>query len=737
MAKGRIKIKKWKTPKYIFKIFSFFLVALYAQLLYLSLSKKVYGKNMTEFAKSRNTVRQTIKANRGTIFDQNGETLALNVSSYTMIAYLDESRSKNSSVLYHVKDIDMTAEKLATVLDKDKDYFKKILENGKKNGRKQVEFGTVGKGITELKKEEIEALELPGIDFTETKKRYYPNGDFASYIIGYAKDKELNYKNEDGDRVNKIEITGELGIEAEYNDLLNGKDGYSEYQQDRYGYKITGTKEISEKAENGYDVYLTLDSNIQRFVESAIDAAMEKYNPEMMMVTVMDAKTGDILAISSNPSFDPNVRDIKNYENPLVTYTYEPGSTMKIYTYMCAIENNVYNGDFTFESGSYKVGDDTVNDWNETGWGRITLDKGFEYSSNVGIANIMNKFLSQKQLRECYEKFGFGKATGIELNREQSGSIKFTYPIEVTTAAFGQGVSTTAIQQLQALTIIANDGKMLKPHIVDKIVNPNTNKVYYESKTEQSEQLVRKETVDKIKDLMYNVVNGTDSGTTGKTYKMEEFEIMGKTGTAQISEHGKYIKDDYLLSFAGIYPKDNPEYIIYAISKKPNVNSPRTLSDAVKDIITSISKYKSVDTVKIEKTEEFKVESYINKDIKDITKKLEENHISVLTLGTGDKIIKQFPENGTKITSQDRVILLTNSDSVKLPSLIGYSRNEAKIILDLLNVKYKFEGYGYVYEQSIKEDTNITKNMEINLKLKSRFDENKEEKGDDNEKDDE
>ena len=278
---------------------------------------------------------------------------------------------------------------------------------------------------------------------------------------------------------------------------------------------------------------------------------------------------------------------------------------------------------------------------------------------------------------------------------------------------------------------------MLKPHIVDKIVNPNTNKVYYESKTEQSEQLVRKETVDKIKDLMYNVVNGTDSGTTGKTYKMEEFEIMGKTGTAQISEHGKYIKDDYLLSFAGIYPKDNPEYIIYAISKKPNVNSPRTLSDAVKDIITSISKYKSVDTVKIEKTEEFKVESYINKDIKDITKKLEENHISVLTLGTGDKIIKQFPENGTKITSQDRVILLTNSDSVKLPSLIGYSRNEAKIILDLLNVKYKFEGYGYVYEQSIKEDTNITKNMEINLKLKSRFDENKEEKGDDNEKDDE
>lgn len=727
MIKGRIKLKKWKTPKLMFKIFSFFLVALYGQLLYLSLSKKVYGQDMNKFAKSRNTVRQTVKANRGTIYDQNGETLALNVSSYTMFAYLDESRSKNSSVLYHVKDIDMTAEKLATVLDKDKDYFKKILENGKENGKKQVEFGTIGKGITELKKEEIEALELPGIDFSETKKRYYPNGDFASYIIGYAKDKEVNYKDDNGDRVNKIEITGELGIEAEYNDLLKGKDGYSEYQQDRYGYKITGTKEINEPAENGYDVYLTLDSNIQRFVESATTEAMNKYNPEMMMVTVMDAKTGDILATTSTPSFDPNVRDIKNYENPLVTYTYEPGSTMKIYTYMCAIDNGVYDGEATFDSGKYKVGDDTINDWNKTGWGRITYNKGFEYSSNVGIANIMTKYLNKKQLRECYQKFGFGKPTGIELTREQTGKIEFNYPIEVATAGFGQGISTTAMQQLQALTIIANDGKMVTPHIVDKIVNPNTNKIYYESKTEKSEQLVKKETVDKIKDLMYNVVNGTDSGTTGKSYKIEDFEIIGKTGTAQISERGKYIEDNYILSFAGMYPKEDPEYIIYAMTKKPNVIASITLSDAIKDIIISISKYKNVETVKVEQKKEFTVESYINKDTEDTIKKLEENNIGVLKLGTGDKIIKQYPSSNIKITSQDKVILLTNSKNIKMPSLIGYSRNESKIILDLLNVKYSFDGYGYVYEQSISKDTNISNDMEIKLKLKSRYDEKSDE----------
>ena len=716
MKKGKMKIKKWKIPKLVFRIFAFFLVGLYVQLVYLSISSKIYGKNMTEFAKSRNTVKQTLKANRGTIYDKNNEALALNVSSYTLIAYLDENRSKNSSVLLHVKDLEDTATKLSTVLGKDKNYFLNILKNGKENGRKQVEFGSTGKGITELTKEKIEALELPGIDFIETKKRYYPNGDFASYVIGYAKEKEVNYKDDNGDRVSKVEITGELGIEAEYNDLLKGTDGYNEYQQDRYGYKITNTKEINKKALNGYDIYLTIDSNIQRFVENAVSASVKKYKPEMMMVTVMDAKTGDILATTANPSFDPNVRDIKNYENPLVTYTYEPGSTMKTYTYMCTIENGKYKGDDKFNSGKFKIEDDTVNDWNKTGWGRITYDKGFEYSSNVGVAHLlMDGYLNKKQLRDCYEKFGFGKKTGIELTRELTGSIKFNYPIEVATAGFGQGISTTAIQQLQALTIISNNGKMLKPHIVKKIVDPNTKKVYYQTSKEESEQLVKKETVLKIKDLMYNVVNGTDSGTTGGSYKLDEFEIIGKTGTAQISERGKYVKEQYILSFAGMYPKDNPEYIIYAMVKKPNVNASVTLSGAVKDIIISISKYKSVDTPKKpQMKEEFVIKSYTNKKTSDVVKMLEEKNISVVKLGNGDKIIKQYPKANTKVSALDHVILLTNDKNISVPSLVGYSKADAKIVLDLLHKEYIFDGYGYAYEQT-------NENGKIKIKFKSDY----------------
>lgn len=721
MIKGKIKNKKWYLPKIVFKFFSFFLFVLYIQLVYLSISKKIYGKNMTEFASSRNTVKQTIKANRGTVYDKNEEILALNVSSYTLFAYLDEGRSKNSSIPLHVKDIDYTAEKLSEVLDKDKEYFKEILENGKKNNKKQVEFGTVGKGITELVKEQIEELELPGISFIETKKRYYPNGDFASYIIGYAREKEVTYKDDQGDKITKSEITGELGIESEYNDILNGKDGYLEYQQDRYGYKISDTKEISKEAQDGYNIYLTIDSNIQRFVESAIKEATEEYEPDLMMITVMDAKNGDILATSQTPSFDPNIRNIKNYENSFVTYTYEPGSTMKIYTYMCAIDNGVYNGNDTFKSGSYKIGDDTIKDWNNTGWGTISYDKGFEYSSNVGIANMLNKNLTKNQLRDCFKKYGFGKTTDVELTREQTGNINFNYKIEVATAGFGQGISSTAIQQLQALTIISNNGKMLKPHIVDKIVNPNTNEIYYESKKEESEQLVKNETINKMKDLMYNVINGTDSGTTGKSYKIEDFDIIGKTGTAQISENGRYLKDEYILSIGLMYPKDNPEYIIYAMIKKPKYNTSKALSDSVKDIILSISKYKATDSIKKEEIKEYKVASYINKDVDNVIKKLEENDISVLKLGNGNKVIKQYPDNNTKITSKDKVILLTNGNDIEMPNLKNYSRSEAKVVLDLLGVKYKIEGYGYVDEQSINEKEKITKDMEITLKLKSKY----------------
>jgi len=714
------KSKIWKTPKICFNFFALCIFLLYLKFAYLSLAPTIYGKDMKKFAENRNTVKRTIKAARGTIYDSEGNVLALNVSSYTIIASLEKSSVYTGEDYVH--DVDMTAEKLGPILDIDVEYLKKILSQN----LYQVELGPNGRGITELKKDEILSLNLPGISFTESQKRFYPNGDFASYVIGYAKTNEVEVYDENNNKSTVKEIVGELGIESKYNDMLKGKDGYLEYQQNRYGYKITGTKEISIKAEQGYDIYLTLDANIQRFIEAEIKEIDETYNPEWTIMTVMDAETGDILGASSTPSFDPNIRNITNYENPLVTFTFEPGSTMKTYTYMCAMENNVYNGDETYYSGNYSVGGYTINDWNLNGWGTITFDKGFEYSSNVGVANIIERHLSKKQLKECFKKYGFGELTGIELAREQKGTLNFNYDVEILTAGYGQGITTTAVQQLQALTLLSNDGKMLKPHIVSKIVNPNNDEVVYERKIEESEQLIKKSTVTKMKDLMYNVIHGTDAGSTGYLYRVDGFDIIGKTGTSQIYDNasGQYLLGDnlYIYSFAGMYPKDDPKIIIYAAMKKPTWGKSNGLSNATKSVIESISKYKNMFTeITEKKIETYKVKSYKNKDVETIKNELNEHNINAIIIGDGNKIIKQSVDVGYSLSPYDKIVLYTNSTNYKLPNLYGWSRNDVNSLCNYLNLKCSYEGYGYVVNQSIDTNTVIATGMELKLNLEDKF----------------
>lgn len=704
------KKQKWKLPKKIFALFLVFIFILFIQLIRLSLFKNVYGINMKEFALNRNTTSNTIYATRGSIFDRDGNSLAINVTSYTVIAYLSPTRTGSSSTIKHVQDPEYTAYKLAPILNMSVEKLTELMSQN----LYQVELGPGGRGITELKKQEIEELELPGIDFIEDQKRYYPNGDFASYIIGYAK------KNEDGS------IVGEMGIESKYDEMLKGKDGYEEYQQDLNGYKIPDTPETRTNPENGNNIYLTIDSNIQRFLETAVKENTKKYNPEWMVISVMDAKTGDILGSSSTPSFDPNIKNITNYENPLAAYLFEPGSTMKIFTYMCAMEKGNYDGNKTYLSGKYKIGDDTVKDWNGYGWGTINYDLGFEYSSNVAIANILNTILTKDDLKECYHKYGFDETTGIELGRELTSSLNFRYPIEVANAGFGQGILTTPIQHLQALSIIANNGKMLKPHIVEKIIDSNTGTTTYERTKEESETLVSKETLTKIKQLMFNVVNNNNEGTTGKKYYIEGLDIIGKTGTAQIYDdiHGGYLtgERDYIYSFSGMFPMNNPQIIIYAAIKKPNFANTSALSESVVDLIKNIAKYKNINTTKKEQTtniEEYQLQNYINKDIEETKNILQEKNLNVVVIGNGNTIIDYYPNQ--KIVSNDRIILITNGNEITLPNMINWSKREAKYLLDYLNIKYKLNGDGYVTEQNIKENTPVTPELEIELTLNNKI----------------
>lgn len=708
--------KTWKFPKMVFGVFLLCIFLLYLQFAYLSLSKEVYGKDMDAFAANRSTVKKNIAATRGTIYDANQNVLAHNVSSYTVIAYLEASRESRKDD--YVKDVHTTAEALSTVLNMEVSVLEELMSKK----LYQVELGPGGRGITELKKEEIETLNLSGIDFIEEEKRYYPNGDFASYTIGYAK--KVETENNDGSITS--EIKGELGIESKYNELLKGTDGYLEYQQDRYGYKIAGTNEIYDPAIDGYDIYLTIDSTIQRFVETAVKDTASTYSPEWLQLTVMDAKTGDILGTSATPSFDPNVRDIVNYENPLVTMTFEPGSVMKTYTYMCAIESGKYNGSTLYQSGSVQIGGATIRDWDTKGWGEITFDKGYEYSSNVGIVNLIKTYLSKKELRECFDKYGFGELTGIELANEKKGSIKFNYEVEVATAGFGQGITTTAIQQLQALTIVANDGNMLRPHIVKKIVNSETNDIYYEREVDVVEGVVSKTTTDKMKELMYNTVHGTDAGTTARIFKIDGLDIIGKTGTSQIynASTGGYVIETnvnrYIFSFAGMFPKDDPKYIIYTAMKIPTWGKNAGVRDATKSVINSIIKYEDLDNKEEESNDDYMSSSYMSKNINDTVKELENNGIKVAILGDGDKIVNQYPKENTVLLPGDRVILLTNS-TYTMPNIIGWSRSDAVSLFKLLGISYEIEGYGYVSSQSISVGSPIDKNTSIKITLDEKY----------------
>ncbi len=696
------KSKKWPFIKIstVFILISFFVIEL--RMAYIALSPNVDGINIQEFASRRNTTKKILRANRGVIYDASGDVLARNVTSYTVVAILSSSRSDR------IQNVEEAATKLSPVLNMDKTRLVKLLSQN----LYQVELGPEGRGITIQKKEEVEALDITGIEFIEDTKRNYPNGDFASYIVGYAK----TYVKD-----NSKVIIGELGIEGLYNKELTGTDGYFKYEQDTSGRQIPDTPEERVDAKNGNDIYLTIDSNIERFTESAMKELEKNAKPEWGVIALMDAKTGAILASSTTPSFNPNKLNITNYENPLVSYAFEPGSTMKTYSYMCAIEKGTYEGTKTFESGIIKIeGGGTIKDWNTKGFGTISFDKGFEYSSNTGAVNLMRNFITKQELLDCYKKYGFGEKTGVELSRELSGKISFNYDLEVANATFGQGITTTPIQHLQGLSIIANNGKMLKPYIVKKIVNTSTNEIVYEGKKQESERLVSIDTVNKMKELLKDVVEGKDVYTTGSLYYRENLGIIGKTGTGEIwnNQKGSYESGgyNYIYSFAGMFPYDDPQIIVYAAMKKPTSGPTSNLSKLVKTVASDVSKYLDLSNVPKETLSSFGMKNYFNKDINDA----DMEGVKLFVIGNGNKIIDQYPSVNTMVVENDVVILKTNGKEIKMPSFIGLSLKETKKLCSMLGITCDIEGNGYVINQDIKENTIIDKEMIVKLVLKEK-----------------
>ena len=572
----------------------------------------------------------------------------------------------------------------------------------------QVELGPGGRGITELKKEEIEKLKLPGISFISSYKRYYQNDDFASYILGYVK------TTDDG------EMIGEMGIEQYYNDMLKGKDGFIVYQQDVNGYKIPNTKEELKESKDGVDIYLTIDSNIQFFVEKYSKEAYEQYPCDWLFAVVADAKTGAILGSTSYPSFNPNIKNITNYLNPLVSFAIEPGSTMKIFTYMATMEKKMYDGNKTFKSGSIKIGENTIYDWKTDGFGEITYDEGFMLSSNVGISYLTKDYFTGSELKEYFKKWGFGQKTGIELPYELTGTLneKNNKAIEIANAGFGQGITVTPIQMVQALTMIANNGVMLKPYIVSKIVDEEDALVYEGKRTELG-KVASSETVNNIKELMYKVIYNDLYYSTGASYRMDGYDLIGKPGTAQYTNPytGRYYYDNvnYIRSFAGMFPKDDPEIIIYVATKKTYTQ--KGVSNIVKGLVKDIANYRSIFKNEETNSTTFKIDDYSNQNLMMVLDNLKDKFKDIVVIGDGDKIVDTYPKN--KVVSKDeKIFILTNSKNIEIPDFIGYSKREVDTYKKLTGIDITLEGNGYVYEQNKEDD-------KIYLKLKDRYVEQK------------
>ena len=690
--KKRVTIK---ISKFIILVVAFLFVAIICKLSYVVLSDKVDGINLKDKSASISTVKKTLYADRGNIYDINGEELASTVNSYTVIAYLNSNKT-------NVSDKEKTAKELAPILNMTKEKLIELLNKK----LYQVELRPGGYGITEVVKARIEKLELPGIDFIKnSKKRYYNKSTFASYIIGYAKVLD------DG------KISGELGIEGYYDDILSGTNGYTKYlKYTSSNYKIPNTNEDTKKAKDGSDIYLTIDSSIQLIAEKAVSSMKEKFNTDWAVFTVMDAKTGAIVASATNPNFNPNdTNTIKEYMNPLLSYQYEPGSVMKVFSFASSMEEGKYDGEETFKSGSYTLDDGTViRDSERKGWGTISFDEGFARSSNVAATTLALR-LGVDKLSEYYNNLGFGKKTGIELSNEAIGDIEMVYQSELATASFGQGVSVTAIQMLQALSAMTNDGTVIKPYIVDKVIDQNGN-ITYQGKRQVVKKVYSTNTVNKMHEIMKKVID------INKYWQVNNVSIMGKTGTAQIaSPKGGYLTGtyDYIKSFAGIFPADDPKYIVYVAGKKPETN----LGSWAKVITTAIEEIASYAKLTESKSDAdpskiITLDNYISKYLDTTLEELKNKKIDVIILGNGKYIINQYPLKNKTLLSGEKLFLLTNDKEIKMENLKGWSLSEVKTYCNLIGLKLEYNGYGYVINQSIEENAILdVNNMTLTIEL--------------------
>lgn len=677
--------------------------------LYLSISKTIAGENISERVSNLYKRDEILKSVRGAIYDNSGNVIAEDSHSFTLYAILDKSSLDYKGKPMYVVDKKKTAEKLSTVIPLSEKKILKYLHP--KHKAYQVEFGTAGSGISLATKKKIMAMHLPGIHFDETPSRLYPNGRFASHIIGIAQ--PFNDK-----KNHSINLIGTMGIEKYFNKVLSGKDGRRIALVDAGEYQLPGGQHSYKAPINGNNIYLTIDSQLQIYLENLLDAVQNKYKPKALTAIVEDVKTGKIMAASQRPTFDPATRKglNDNWRNILVQDSYEPGSVFKILSITAAIQEGKYNPKEYYRSGSITFNGSTIHDWNYTGWGAIPFEQAFPRSSNVGMSILVNR-LGRHTWRRYLDNYHIGKKTNITLPDENSGLINIHSQIDQAVTSFGQGINVNAMQMMQVYSALANSGQMLKPQLVEKIVSSSGKVIKRYKKIKVGKPVYSQETAQTTLKLMRDVVE-KEYGT-GMTYKIPEKSIAVKTGTAQIAGiHGGYLKGDrnYLFSVVGLTPADNPRYCIYITMKQPQIMSdpPETIMSLIfKPLINRVSVSSKVDMM----DEQITIPSVKGQSREQAVRLLEKMGLYVETIGSGHKVEAQSILANTKVNPNSKIIIFTGG-IIRCPNMKGWTIKQVTQFANISKVKVEVLGKGKVYKQSRIPRSILNRNSKVKVELR-------------------
>jgi len=505
----------------------------------ISLFKTSNGQDLTAYHETGTKRSSITEARRGSIFDQQGNPIAMDTTSYSLFAVLRSDWGDTNLV----KDPDVTAKALAKHLGLDRD---KILAQLTQNNVYQVEFGNAGQHLSSETKKAIEAENLPGLVFVSETTRKYVNDVYASHLIGYA---TAAAKEEDQPLSAQV-LDGKLGLEAAYNVSLSGQD----------------SNQSSSRQLIGKDLHLTLDSRLQNKLEELMSQYQATYQPEALQAYLVEAKTGKLVAASQRPSFNLNTREgiEAEWKNLMVEEAYEPGSTIKILTMSVAYDRQLYKPGELYQSGSIQVYDQVVKDYNKVGWGQISFEEGLARSSNVAMVNLVNRMGDQEWVKKLGD-FGFGKGTDFGLENETTGNFQFDNPVSRIMSGFGQGFSATPIQLLQAYSSIGNQGQMLKVQVVQGLDSAG------EFQARVLGKPISKEAANHVLQLMVDTVEKPYG--TAVSFRNPYVKVAAKTGTAQIANpNGSgYLTgaNDYYHSVVTFFPADNPKYMLYMAMKRP------------------------------------------------------------------------------------------------------------------------------------------------------------------------